>query len=680
MTRVLQSQDLLTSVPGIGPTTFFKFQKHGIERVIDLLRIFPTRYEDYRVTTPAQQTRPGERVTVKGIISDVSMIITKRRGFTMTKARLYDDSGSVELVWFNQPFIKKNIHEDVVYSVSGTCDFFAKKKVVRVSEMEEFSPTLLHTGRIVPYYSQTYGVTQKLLRSKIKFILETLGKNAFSEYLPADIVQKERLTSPYEFFTAVHLPLDPKDYEKAHYRIAYEELLSNCLTQQRIRDKVNKTKSDAINLLTTADCEQFLKNLSFTLTHAQERSINEISHDLAQGHPMNRLLLGDVGSGKTVVMAYALLQAYRSQKQSVVLVPTDTLAQQHFATLSTLLQPFGIKISLLSGTKNEGIETANVIVSTHAILYKKKLSSSIGLIIIDEQHKFGVDQRNRLIDLASAGVAPHTLFVSATPIPRSLALTIFGSLDISYIDELPPGRNPVKTIVVSENKRPNAYTWINALITDKHVQMYVVCPLIDESTNEKTAEKKSVTEELVHLQQIFPHLKIAAIHSREKNKQVIFQDFRQGKYDVLVSTTVIEVGTDVKNACIMFIENADRFGLAQLHQLRGRVGRSSTQSYCLLFSSTPTEKSIERLKALETTSDGFKLAEIDLQQRGSGDVFGLEQHGFSMYIEAYLFDVALLTRIKETARELLAKDESFNYNSLVTGKVSRTERTDINLN
>ncbi|MFA6005024.1 MAG: ATP-dependent DNA helicase RecG [Patescibacteria group bacterium] len=682
MTQRLALNDLLTSVRGIGPSTFLKFQKKNVERVIDLLKIFPTRYEDFRTKVSAKAIRAGEKATLVGTVSDAIVLVTKRRGLTITKATLYDDSGSIDILWFNQPYIRNNLAEDVVYSVSGTCDFFSGKRVLKVSDYEENGSDLLHTGRIVPYYSESYGVTQKMIRNKIHTLLTELPGDLFTEYLPSQILKKEKLVSPLRFFRMIHEPSTNEEVIKARLRIAYEELLSAMLTQEKIRKTLHDLHAPAIKI---DDFKKLLKeftaNLPFQLTPAQEKAALEITTDMGGTYPMNRLLLGDVGSGKTIVMAFAIFMTVKAGYRAIVLVPTETLANQHEQTLRKVLSQYKITVGLHTAKqKMSSFAAVDVIVSTHAVLYDQKGIDNVGIILIDEQHKFGVSQRNELIKRNSGPMSPHMLFVSATPIPRSLALTLFGSLEISYINEMPHDRKPVKTYVVPEHKRNNGYAWILKTLKANKSQMYVVCPLIQNSDNERMSEKKSVTEELEHLKKVFPSLSLAAIHSKEKNKEEVFALFKQGKIDILVSTTVIEVGIDVPNASIMLIEDADRFGLSQLHQLRGRVGRGTEQSFCLLFTSSTSETALQRLSALEKHHDGLALAEIDLRLRGSGNLFGLEQHGFSSFVEEFLFDVALLQRIKESAQELLAIDGNFNYNSLVRVQNTPNEKSDINLN
>lgn len=669
MSGSFKLDDLLLKVPGIGPSTYLRLQKKGIDTVLDLLQLYPTRYEDYSLVSAVATLQPGETVTISGRIKSFDNTYTRKR-MTIQKARINDGTGTIDLVWFNQPYLRTNLKINEVYSIAGTCELFRDKPVFRPAEYEVLSGEKIHTGRIVPYYSETTGSSSKFIRQKIHMVLRQLSDFG-PDYLAEALGNK--LMDPYRTFWSIHFPRNRQLLARARERLVHEELfylsLETNLKKRALQGQI------ARSIKTTADTfDAYSRLIPFRLTGAQERSLKEIYDDMSHGYPMNRLLLGDVGSGKTVVIAGAVHAVLKNNFKTVVLVPTEILAEQHYRTLARIFSGQKYRIALLtSRTKAEEVDYSgtDILVSTHAILYHKKPLGKIGLIVIDEQHRFGVRQRQKLIELTKEDDNhPHSLYVSATPIPRSLALVIYGNLSLSIIDEMPAGRKKVKTFIIPETKRNNGYKWIRERVMKDRMQVFVVCPLIEGSDNEKMQDVKSVENELQKLKEVFPDLSLGAVHSRTSHKDKLMHEFKEGRIDILVSTSVIEVGVDIENANIMLIEDADRFGLAQLHQLRGRIGRGQDQAFCFLFSRASSGQALARLRHMETVFDGFKLSEIDLRLRGPGDLTGLDQHGFKNLRLEHLMDSRLIGSVNGAVHKLLEKNPQFTYNSLFISNIS----------
>jgi ATP-dependent DNA helicase RecG len=585
-----------------------------------------------------------------------------RSGKKIQKATIVDKTGKIEATWFNQPYLAKTIKAGEEYQFSGKVQFFGRQKTLVSPEYEIVQSTEsivqsklshIHTGRLVPIYNETYGVSSKWLRSRIKMALETLGEE-IEEFLPEEMVKKEGLVGEKEAVFQIHFPENKEIAEKARYRLAFDELFLIQLSAL-LRKREWQVKRTGHSLV--VDQEKilgFLASLPFTLTGAQKRSLKEILVDLVKSQPMNRLLQGDVGSGKTVVAAAAAYVAFLNGRETLLMAPTEILANQHYVTLKTLLESFGVHTQLITsarGTRGT-CDTPHVIVGTHALLHQQFDSAKVGLVIVDEQHRFGVEQR---LLLAKKGHSPHFLTMTATPIPRTIALTLFGDLDLSVIDELPLGRLKVKTWAVPKQKRQDAYKWIRQRVKDTPEQAFIICPLIEES--ESLSSVKAATKEFELLSQvIFPDLRLGLLHGRTKSaeKERILTDFKAGRLDILVATPVVEVGIDIPNATIMLIEGADRFGLAQLHQLRGRVGRSNLQSFCFLFTENENPLVIQRLKALETTFLGGELAEIDLKLRGPGEIYGTRQHGFPDLRVASFSNLTLIQKTRKAAELVIS--------------------------
>ena len=612
--------DPITTLSGVGTILAAKLAKLEIITIFDLLYHLPFRYEDRRIITAARSVQPGETVTVVGYISTVKNVFTKN-GKRLQQATFTDSSGTLPVIWFNQTFLSRVFADGDPVTLYGKADFFSRK-ITLISPQYEKGTT---APGLIPIYPETAGLSSKWLRGKIITLI-----NSLPDISPLHLNSLQ----------LVHAPDSPEIVGPAKKNLAFDELFLLQLSALKHKQDWQATKLTHPFVVDQEKVLQFINALPFSLTVSQNQSLKDILADLSKTHPMNRLLEGDVGSGKTVVAAIASYVAHLNGFQTLLLAPTQILAHQHYQTLSAL----GLKTGLITGaTKNYEPITNNyaVIVGTHALLSDKLKLDKVGLVVIDEQHRFGVAQRALA---ASKGQSPHALTMTATPIPRTVALTLYGDLDLSILDSV-PGRIPIKTWVVPETKREAAYVWIKK----QHTQTFIVCPFIEES--ETLTSVKSAKAEFEKLQKIFLGFKLGLLHGKlkAKEKDEVISKFREGKLDILVSTPVVEVGIDIPNATIMVIEGAERFGLAQLHQLRGRVGRSQVQSYCLLFADTLSE----RLKAMETHHSGFELAEIDLRLRGSGNIYGTSQHGLPNFKIATYEDFTLIPEAKKQAEILL---------------------------
>ena len=629
-------------LPMVGPIYQKRLEKIGIKTFKDLIYHIPARYLDFREKSPISRLSIGESITIKGKVDSIKNLYT-RSGKKIQLAQVSDKSGSVDVIWFNQPFLIKTIKEGETYSFSGKVDWFGRKKAM-------ISP-LINTFGIVPIYPETYGISSKWLRGKIKTAYQLIG-GEITEYLP----QTYGFLDLPSAIKEIHFPNDPDRAKKARERLAFDELLALQITNLKRKSAWQKNHPVYNLEINRKEINQFIDNLPFKLTVSQNKVIDEIIEDLQKPYPMNRLLEGDVGSGKTVVAAAAAFIAFLNGCQSVIMAPTQILAQQHFDTLNNLLQPFKVRISLITSAITEkDLGRCDIFVGTHSLIHQKINIDKVALVVIDEQHKFGVEQREHLVKkIGKKNISPHVLTMTATPIPRTVALTFYGDLDLSTLNETPEGRQKITTWVVPKEKRDNAYKWIDKNIQKIGSQVFIVCPLIEESESETLKDIRSVTKEYQSLKKIFKGRKLGLLHGKlkmeEKNKEV--DDFRSRKLDILVATPVVEVGIDIPNATIMVIEAADRFGLAQLHQLRGRVGRSDIKSYCLLFYQNEGEKSKARLSAMEKGISGFELAELDLKLRGPGEIFGLRQSGIPELKIASWTDIDLIKKAKEAAEEI----------------------------
>ncbi len=649
----------------VGLTTSSKLKRLGIETVYDLIFYYPFRYEDFSKITKINNLQIDSLATVIGKVELIASRRSFRKKKVLIEAVVTDDTGSIKVIWFNQPWIAKNLKPGDEVSLSGKVAGDLINVYFNSPEYEKVSTSFTHTARIVPIYPLTYGLSQKQLRFLIKSVIGLSGK--VDDYLPEPIIKKQSLISLPRAIKNIHFPENKNDIDKARERLAFDELFLIQLWSKILKRQLNQLQSYKINFF-EKETKALVANLPFKLTDDQRKAAWEIIIDMKNGLPMNRLVEGDVGSGKTIVAAIAAYNIALNKKQSAYLAPTEILARQHFETFYNLLGQ-SLKIGLLTRSqriingdnisKKEFLAECkdgaiDIVIGTHALIQKNVSFDKLALVVVDEQHRFGVSQREAIGQKNHK--IPHFLSLTATPIPRSLALTIYGDLDLSIIRQSPEGRKKIITKVVPPEKRTAAYDFINHQIKDGR-QVFVVCPLIDPSDK---LGAKSVTEEFAKLdQQVFPDLPIGLLHGKMKpiEKEQAMSDFVGGKTKILVSTSVIEVGVDVKNATVMMIEGADRFGLAQLHQFRGRVGRNNYQSYCFLFSDNNDPKTMARLNIMSICSDGFELAKKDLKYRGAGQIYGYEQSGFSDLKIATLDDLVLAKSASLAAEEFIN-----NYN------------------
>jgi ATP-dependent DNA helicase RecG len=650
----------------VGPAHAKKLLKLGIATVGDLLYHFPRRYDDYSKLKTISQLVYGEEVTLLVTVCEAHTRESHRGGVTITTVLLADTTGKINATFFNQPFLQQQFKSGRRIVISGRVDQDLGHLSFKHPEWEPFSKDLLHTARIVPVYPLTEGITNRWLRRLIKGIVEYWAPKA-ADALPEPIRARENLLDAPTALSEIHFPTSPEKMDAARRRLALDELLLIQLGVLRQRRQWRQVPGRALRA-DDALQKSFLASLPFQLTNAQQRVLQEILGDIKRPQPMSRLLQGDVGSGKTVVAAAAMLTAAANDAQAALLAPTEILAEQHYKTLSAILakQANPPRVRLLTGgLKNREKEQAraeiaageiDVAVGTHALIQEDVEFKDLALAVIDEQHRFGVEQRGTI---RAKGYHPHILVMSATPIPRTLALTLYGDLDLSIIDEMPPGRQEIKTKWLEPRERERAYAFIANQVKDGR-QAFVICPLIEES---ESIDAKAAVEEYERLRKdIFPNLRVGLIHGKLKpsEKDATMDAFRDHAIDILVATSVVEVGIDVPNATVMLIEGADRFGLAQLHQFRGRVGRGEHQSYCLLLADKSGATSDERLRVIESTQDGFRLAEEDLKLRGPGEFFGTRQSGLPDLKVARLSDVQILEEARQIAQEIFARDPELN--------------------
>jgi len=654
--------DLTTPVSDlymVGDTYAKRLKKLEINTIEDLLHHYPFRYDDFSFISSISQLNSGEVVTIRGEIVVCQNIYTKFRK-KIQKAIVADASGQIEVIWFNQHFLTQTLKPGVKVSLSGKVGYFNHKKSLVSPEYEVIKQNhqTIHTGRLVPVYPETYGISSKWLRSRVSPLIEKIIDN-LPDWLPEKVKQDNDLIDLPTALKLIHFPKNLIEVDRAKKRLGFDELFLLHLNVLQKKKSWNQTKLAHPFTINQKKILEFLNRLPFQLTKDQNKVSQEILADLAENKPMNRLLEGDVGSGKTVVAGLAIFICFLNNFQSILMAPTEILANQHFKTLVTLLKPLGVKIGLLTGSKKlKSIENYDLIIGTHALIYNQVKLEKLGLVVIDEQHRFGVSQRAELI---KKGHAPHILTMTATPIPRTVSLTVFGDLDLSLLEESPPGRKQVKTWVVPTKKRQAAYQWIEKQIIKNHTQVFIVCPLIDESDKDSMKNIKAAKAEFTKLTAVFKNLKLGLLHSqlKTKDKDKVINLFHDKRINILVSTPVVEVGIDIPNANIMLIEGADRFGLSQLHQLRGRVGRSNKQAYCFLFASETNKQTLKRLTAMEKYHSGFKLAEIDLNLRGPGEIYGTKQHGFMNLKIASFGNTYLVKKTRNEAEKIIGKINQF---------------------
>ncbi len=647
-------------IKGVGEARAKAFSKLGIATLGDLISYFPRTYEDRTVIKPISMLVPDETVCVKAMAAAAPRLTHVRKGLDLVKVRVVDEGGALELTFFNQSFVKDMIKPGETYVFYGKVTG-SYRRLEMLNPVFEKEGARNITGRIMPVYRLTAGLSQNVLAAAVRQGLEACLEQ-LPDDLPPAVREKYRLAQARYAYENIHFPDSPEALNIARRRLIFEELFVISAAMGYMRQGRSAKKGRGLK---PVDLSEFYGALPFQLTGAQRRAIEQSVGDMTRDTPMNRLVQGDVGSGKTVVAAACCWFAFKNGCQSAFMAPTEILAEQHYRSLSALLEPLGMRVGLLTGSmtakqKREVVGQLKLgeldtVIGTHALLSESVEFFDLALVITDEQHRFGVEQRSAL---SSKADAPHVLVMSATPIPRTLALIIYGDLDVSIIDELPPGRQKVDTYTVSEALRERTYKFMRKLVGEGR-QVFVVCPMVEES---ETADEdlKSAQEYAKKLQtEIFPDLKVALVHGRmkAKEKDAVMAAFAAGDIDILVSTTVIEVGVDVPNAALMVVENADRFGLSQLHQLRGRVGRGKHKSYCILFEGAGGAVSRERLKIMTETNDGFAISEADLRLRGPGDFFGSRQHGLpEMKIANLASDMDTLSKAQEAAQALLKAD------------------------
>lgn len=649
-------------IKGIGPKKADKLNKLGIFTLKDLLYYFPRQFEDRNNLKKIAQLEDGEKVTIKAVISSINTFSPKE-GMTLTKIDVKDETGSAKLVFFNKSYIKNTFRPGDSILVFGKVKKKFNNLELTSCELEYLTNSPKNTCRFMPVYQLTYGVTNKEIMSIIRTVLED-KELIIQEYMPQRIIEKYRLCSIDFAVRNIHSPSSKESLKIALYRIVFEELL--ILQLGLFVFKSGRNKEDGIKFETSKDLKKIISALPFKLTKAQNRALDEIIQDMNLEKIMNRLVQGDVGSGKTVVALLALANCVLNGYQGALMAPTEILAGQHYISLTESLKDFGINVGLLIGSltkkqKDTVLEQIrnneiDILIGTHALIEDKVEFNNIGLVITDEQHRFGVMQRSKL---SLKGANPDILVMTATPIPRTLALILYGDLDISIIDELPPGRQPIETIAIEKSKRDRAYNNLVRREVESGRQVYIVCPLVEES---EAIEAKSAVELVEELRaEYFHDLRLGLLHGKMKSseKDEVMERFKNKEIDILVSTTVIEVGVNVPNATLMIIENAERFGLAQLHQLRGRVGRGSHKSYCVLIYDSKTDVCRQRMAIMEETNDGFKISEKDLEIRGPGEFFGTRQHGLPELKVANLFKhIKILKLAQQEARYILGEDNN----------------------
>jgi ATP-dependent DNA helicase RecG len=658
----------LTVLPRVGPETAEKLKRLGLVTMRDALTFFPRRYVDYSELKPINRLEYGEEVTIIGTVWESSVTRTRGGQSQMVKAILSDETGTIEVTWFNQPWMLQKVPRGAQVQVAGRVDQYLGRLVLSKPEVEDLDTESLHLGRIVPVYPLTEGIGAKELR---RWMYQAVYYTAsrVPDPLPAAIRERAGLMNYTDALLQIHFPDSQELLNRARKRLAFDEMLLVLLGRRRQRAE---WQSAAGQPLTIGDeqLSTLLAALPYALTGAQERALADIRKDMAGAKSMNRLLQGDVGSGKTVVAALAMAIAVASGVQAAIMAPTAILAEQHHRTIKSQIPNADSQIALLLGSTPEsekkviydGLREGSIkmVVGTQALIEEKVEFGNLGLAVVDEQHRFGVAQRAKLRGKGGGAQrrAPHLLVMTATPIPRTLALTVYGDLDLSIIDEMPPGRQPIDTRIVYVNERERAYAFVRSQV-QKGRQAFIICPLVEESDK---IEAKAAVEEHARLQkQVFPDLRLGLLHGRMKpdEKDDVMRAFRDGETQILVSTSVVEVGVDVPNATVMLVEGANRFGLAQLHQFRGRVGRGEHPSYCLLASDLGAGAKNEgdvRLKAMEQTQNGFVLAEKDLEIRGPGEFLGTRQAGFGELKMARLTDLPLIDLARREAETLFNDD------------------------
>jgi len=661
--------DSLSQVPSIGSKTLEKLKRLNINHPKDLLYHFPSRYIDFSHSVKINSILENENVTITGKVIDFKNIYT-RNGKNLQKATIVDNTGKIDLIWFNQPYLSQNIKTGDTLSFAGAVTLYLNKKTIIAPEYGQYN-----TGKIISIYPETSGLSSKWFRKIIQIQINNLLKDV-KETLPSYLIKKFKLLDLKTSLLQIHCPTNPQILEQARTRLATEEILSlqirSYLSKKEWQKNIPKTKLKITKII-DKKIKDLIKSLPYKLTNSQDKVLSEIFTDLTNSKQItNRLLQGDVGSGKTIIALLACYLTHLNNSLSVLIAPTEILANQHYQNFQEILKNKDIPIFLLTGSKKidlKKIPKNGILISTHAVIYQKlNLKNKISLLIIDEQHKFGVKQRSFL---NSSLKLPHCLTMTATPIPRTISLTLLGNLDISIIDTLPQNRLQIKTFLVPDHKKTSCYKWIETEIKKTNCQAFIVCPFIDIS--ESMASVKSAIQEFEHLSKdVFPNLKLGLIHGKIKpiDREKIIKKFQNNEINILITTPIIEVGVDIPNSSIIIIQSADRFGLAGLHQLRGRVGRGHLQSYCYLFTESNNQKAIDRLNFLEKNHNGLKIAEYDLKNRGPGEAFSTIQHGFPSLKIASFSDTKLISLSQEILKEIISNYPDYNFSQITSENIT----------
>lgn len=650
---------------GVGEKRAALFAKKDIKTVGDLLYFFPRSHEDRSKIKMISDCTEGETVCIAATVNFEIQDRYVRRGMLISSTSVYDDSGMMQVVWYNNKFVKNNFKLGERYVFFGKVTRSKQGRIQMVAPVFERYGNERYTGKIIPVYPLTAKLSQKMVQTAMEEALKEVG--TLKEYIPDHIREKYKIAEINFSMHNIHFPKDFESYNIARERFVFEELLVLQLALASRKDE--NSAAPGIVFKDIKCIREYTDSLAFELTGAQKRTLNEICRDVRSGRQMNRLVQGDVGSGKTAVAAAAMYMAVKNGVQAAMMAPTEILASQHYESLSKVFEGMGIHTVLLTGSlgarakravlEDIALGTAKVVIGTHAIIQENVEFKELGFVVADEQHRFGVEQRARLM---AKGVYPHMLIMSATPIPRTLALILYGDLDISVIDELPPGRKPVKTYAVGENMRSRVYNFIHKNIK-AGMQAYVVCPLVAETEG---SDLKNAEELAERLAKSYPDISVGLMHGkmRASAKDAVMEGFAAGDIDLLVATTVIEVGVNVPNANIMVIENAERFGLSQLHQLRGRVGRGADQAHCILITDSDNEVTKKRMETMCASNDGFYISEQDLKLRGPGDFFGTRQHGLPEMRIANLFEDRDILRLSQRAVKDISEDGIEAYPAL----------------